>query len=270
MRAPSVNRMRIGMMAAAIAAVTCSSPAETPEPASAPRLGQPGKDIPWVPSPEPLVDRMLDIAQLNSSDFLIDLGSGDGRTVIAAARRGVRALGIEYDPDLVAFSTQQAERADVSWRATFQQGDIFSSDLDLSRATVITLFLSSEINLRLRPRLLDLEPGTRIVSNTFTMADWEPDAVAREGDCSSWCDAMLWIIPAKVEGEWRMDDGSLRLTQTFQRLSGDLAGRPIDAARLQGSDITFSVNGTRYTGRVSGSTMRGTRDDGQAWTASRR
>jgi hypothetical protein len=255
--------------AVSCAALSCSS--ETAPPPSAPipepQQGQKGKDVVWVPTPELLVERMLDVADLTTSDYLIDLGSGDGRLVIAAARRGARAKGIEFNPDLVAHSRQQAERAGLSWKASFEVGDIFTSDL--SQATVITLFLSSEINLKLRPRLLDLEPGTRIVTNTFEMADWEPDKRAQAGDCGSWCDALLWIIPAKVAGRWSMDGQPMVLEQKFQRVLGTLANQPIEDARLRGSTITFRVGAERYRGEVEGDRMTGERDDRRAWSARR-
>ena len=260
---------RVVVMAALMAgsAAACIEPVPSAAVAPEPRLGQPGKDIPWVPSPEPLVDRMLDLARLNSSDYLIDLGSGDGRLVIAAARRGVRARGIEFEPGLVAFATDSARRAGVDWRATFVQGDIFQSDL--SQATVITLFLSSEINLRLRPRLLELEPGTRIISNTFTMADWNPDETAKEGDCETRCDAMLWIVPAQVAGEWRLGQETLRLEQAFQRVTGTLDAADLTDVRLRGHDISFTAASRRYTGRVGTTVMSGTTDTGGTWSADR-
>src|SRR6266568_3859915 len=147
-----------------------------------PEVGQHGKDVVWVPSPQQLVEKMLDMAKVTSSDYVIDLGSGDGRTVIAAAKRGASALGIEYN------------------------ADIFQSDL--SKATVVTMFLLTELNLRLRPTLLALKPGTRIVSNTFRMGDWHPEETA-DLHCDSYCTAYLWIVPARVEGVWHLPRGEL-------------------------------------------------------------
>ena len=138
-----------------------------------PEVGQQGKDVVWVPTPQELVDTMLSIAKVTPADYLIDLGSGDGRTVISAAKRGARALGIEYNPDMVRLSRRNAEKEGVSGKAEFIEADLYEADL--SKATVITMFLLPEINLKLRPRLLDLKPGTRIVSNTFTMGEWEAD-----------------------------------------------------------------------------------------------
>src|SRR5262249_47971981 len=154
-------------------------------------------------------------------DFVIDLGSGDGRTVITAARRGAKAKGIEFNPDLVALSRQNAKAAGVEDLATFVEGDIFKSDF--SQADIITMFLLSDLNLRLRPILLDLKPGTRIVSNTFDMGGWKPDdqVVARDS-CTNYCRAYFWIVPAKVAGTWRLPEGELTLDQEFQMLTGTL------------------------------------------------
>src|SRR5688572_17360769 len=138
-----------------------------------PQSGQAGKDVVWVPTPQPLVEKMLDMAKLTPQDFHMDLGSGDGRTVITAAKRGARSMGVEYNPDMVALSQRNAKEAGVSDRATFVQADLFETDF--SKANVVTLFLLPSINIRLRPKILDMRPGTRIVSNTFTMEDWQAD-----------------------------------------------------------------------------------------------
>src|SRR5688572_24201545 len=175
-----------------------------------PVSGQPGKDVVWVPTPQPLVEKMLDMAKLTPQDFHMDLGSGDGRTVITAAKRGARSMGVEYNPDMVALSQRNAKEAGVSDRATFVQADLFETDF--SKANVVTLFLLPSINIRLRPKILDMRPGTRIVSNTFTMEDWQADDTqVIGGDCVSWCTALLWIVPAKVEGTWKMPQGALTL-----------------------------------------------------------
>jgi 2-polyprenyl-3-methyl-5-hydroxy-6-metoxy-1,4-benzoquinol methylase len=158
-----------------------------------PSVGQKGKDVVWVPTPQVVVDKMLDIAGMTARDYVMDLGSGDGRLVITAAKRGARALGIEYNPDMVELARRNAEKAGVAGRAKFVKADLFETDF--SEATVITMFLLPDINLRLRPKLLRLKPGTRIVSNTFTMAEWKPDATAdlgTEAGCNaSWCTALL-------------------------------------------------------------------------------
>jgi hypothetical protein len=226
-----------------------------------PTVGQAGKDVVWVPTPQVLVEKMLDMAKVTPQDYVMDLGSGDGRTVITAAKRGATAQGIEYNPDMVALSQRNAKEAGVTAKATFTRADLFQTDL--SKATVITMFLLPDINLRLRPKILDLKPGTRIVSNTFTMDDWEPDQ--REtvgGDCTSWCTALFWIVPAKVQGAWKLPNGTLTLTQKYQMVTGTLNGTAITDGRLAGDQIRFSAGGTQYTGRVSGNTIEGTMSGG--------
>jgi precorrin-6B methylase 2 len=240
-----------------------------------PKVGQPGKDVVWVPTSQTLVNKMLDMAGVTPQDYVIDLGSGDGRTVITAAKRGARALGIEYNPEMVELSKKNAATEGVSDRATFLKADLFESDF--SQATVITMFLLPEINLKLRPKILDLKPGTRIVSNSFTMEDWEADETATVNeDCTSWCTALLWIVPAKVEGTWRLPQGEIAFTQTFQMLSGTLTtgdgARTFTGGRLRGDRISFTVNGAQYTGRVNGNTMTGTVTSGGKttnWSATR-
>jgi SAM-dependent methyltransferase len=250
---------------------TQDRPAADPAPYE-PHSGQEGKDVVWVPTSEALVEKMLDLAGVTAADYVIDLGSGDGRTVIAAAKRGARALGVEFNPDMVALSKRRAAEAGVAGRATFVEGDLFETDL--SKATVITMFLLPSINMQLRPTLLELEPGTRIVSNSFTMEDWEPDAretVPTEDGCESWCTALLWVVPAKVEGTWQLADGELRLEQQFQTVSGTLGSQPLADGRLRGTEITFTVGERHYEGRVNGSTIEGTVTGGRdgAWRATR-
>jgi hypothetical protein len=250
-------------------AATAQTAAATQAPFE-PKVGQAGKDVVWVPTPQALVDKMLDMARVTPQDYLIDLGSGDGRTVITAAKRGLRALGIEYNPDMVALAKRNAAAAGVSDKATFVKADIFESDF--SKATVITLFLLPQLNLKLRPTLLDLAPGTRIVSNSFTMEDWQPDetATVTEG-CTTWCTALFWVVPAKVEGTWRLGDKDLVLTQQFQKVSGSLGGAPVSGGSLRGDEITFSVANAEYTGRVTGNTMQGPAGAGAGpWSATRR
>jgi precorrin-6B methylase 2 len=236
-----------------------------------PSVGQAGKDVVWVPTPQPVVDKMLDLAKVTSEDFVIDLGSGDGRTVITAAKRGARALGIEYNPDMVELSKRNAAAAGVTDRATFVKADLFETDF--SKATVITMFLLPSINMQLRPKLLELKPGTRIASNSFTMEDWETDAtVTIEQGCeTSWCTAHFWIVPAKVEGTWKTPNGDLRLTQKFQMVSGTLGSTPISEGRLRGDELTFTAGGARYSGRVEGTAIRGTiaGGPGGSWTATK-
>ena len=269
-----VKGLLVLILASATAIVGAQStsmptPAQAQNPcAYKPSVSQSGKDVVWVPTPMETVEKMLELAKVTSKDFLMDLGSGDGRTVIAAAKRGARALGIEYNPDMVGLSRCNADAAGVSKLATFQQADLFATDF--SKADVVTMFLLPSINLRLRPTILNMKPGTRIVSNTFTMDDWEPDAQETvKGDCASWCTALFWIVPAKVEGIWRMPQGELALTQQFQQLTGRLGIQPITNAKMRGSDITFTSGGTVYTGTVKANTIVGTTAAGDTWTASR-
>lgn len=271
---------RRSLAAAALCLMAFSAPvwsqlSEPPGAAAAdyvPDEGQPGKDVIWLPTAQSLVERMLALAKLTPRDHLIDLGSGDGRLVITAAQRGATAHGIEYNPELVAYAQRAAASAGVSDRATFEKADIFESDF--SRATVITLFLLPDLNLRLRPTLLEMKPGTRIVSNSFGMGDWEPDeTVAVKESCTTYCNAYRWTVPAPVAGSWRIGGGELTLTQTFQKLEGSLrqGGRvmPISEARMDGARIAFVAGGQRYRGEVDGPRMRGT-VAGKAWQADRR
>ena len=220
-----------------------------------PQVGQAGKDVVWVPTPQAVVDQMLDMAKVQKTDFVMDLGSGDGRTVITAAKRGARAMGIEYNPDMVDLSVRNAKEAGVAERAVFVKADLFETDL--TKADVITMFLLPSINVKLRPKILDLKPGTRIVSNTFTMEDWQADetTTVTDGCSSSWCTALLWIVPAKVAGTWSTPNGALTLTQNFQMISGTLGGQAIQG-RLRGNEITFTAGATKYTGTVDGNTMK--------------
>ena len=236
-----------------------------------PKKGQRGKDVVWEPTSQKLVDTMLDMAKVTSSDYLIDLGSGDGRTVIAAAKRGARALGIEYNPDLVEFARRTATREGVNDRAAFEQADIFESDF--SQATVLTLFLLEKLNLRLRPKILDLKPGTRVVSNTFDMGDWTPDQTTRLDELDAeWNTAYFWIVPAKVNGSWNLDGGRINFFQEFQRITGTLTMGEKDTfliGTLEGDTISFSAGGAKYTGTVSGNTISGRCTEGGSWKATR-
>jgi precorrin-6B methylase 2 len=234
-----------------------------------PTVGQPGKDVVWVPTPQALVEKMLDMAKVTPQDYLIDLGSGDGRTVIAAAKRGLTAHGIEYNPDMVELAKRAATAAGVANRATFAKADIFESDF--SKAQVITMFLLPSLNLRLRPTLLAMKPGTRLVSNSFTMEAWQADETSMvEGDCTSWCTAYLWIVPAKVEGTWQLGSNQLTLTQQFQMLTGTIGSAPIATGRVRGEDVTFAAGGVTYTGKLNGNTLRGTTSAGAAWSATKK
>jgi len=231
-----------------------------------PTVGQEGKDVVWVPTPQALVEEMLNIARAKPGEYLIDLGSGDGRTVITAARRGLRALGIEYNPDMAELARRNARQAGVESAATFHTGDLFEADL--SGADIITMFLLPSINEQLKPSLLKLQPGTRIVSNTFTMGDWEADQrLTVTENCQNYCTALLWVIPARVEGDWRLGDKTLRLTQQYQMLSGTLGQTALSEARMNGDTISFVADGVRYVGTVNNGRMTGRIDGGKTWTA---
>lgn len=221
-----------------------------------------GKDVQWVPTPPVLVEKMLDMAQLTPQDVVVDLGSGDGRNVIAAARRGARARGVEFNPNLVALSQRLAAEAGVAGKATFVEGDMYKADI--SDATVLPLFLMTENLDQLLPEFLKLRPGTRIVNNGFEFTGWDYDEIGRLSgpECERWCVAYLYIVPAKVAGVWRTEDGGeLNLKQELQWLTGSLtvAGKhmPIERGRVQGDVIRFNIGNVRYTGRVSGDAMAG-------------
>jgi SAM-dependent methyltransferase len=240
-----------------------------------PEVGQPGKDVVWVPTPDTLVEKMLDLAKVTPADVVVDLGSGDGRNVIAAARRGARARGVEFNPDMVALSTRNAAAQGVADKATFVEGDMFAADF--SDATVLALFLLPD-NLRtLAPKFLMLKPGTRIVVNTFGIDGWEPEATETlEGECGAWCKAILYIVPATVRGTWRLSNGTLTLQQQVQKLFGSLrldgTVGPIENGIVRGYEISFDHGGRQYSGRVDGNRIEGTVvADGktQKWTATR-
>jgi precorrin-6B methylase 2 len=266
------RRSILTLLLSATVATTAFGQAQTQTKPFEPQVGQPGKDVVWVPTSQALVDKMLDLAKVTANDTVYDLGSGDGRTVITAAKRGARAFGIEYNTDMVELSKKNAAAAGVKEdRATFMRADLFETDF--SKATVITMFLLPDINLKLRPKILDMRPGTRIVSNTFTMGEWEPDVMetVTEG-CTTWCTALHWIVPAKVDGAWKMTPGGdLALTQTFQKLSGTMRNGantvPITEGKMRGDEITFKAGGTTYTGRVSGNSIKGTTPNG--WSATK-
>jgi len=241
----------------AVSSALALGQAQPKEPSYEPQVGQEGKDVVWVPTPQPVVDKMLDMAKVTSKDVVIDLGSGDGRTVITAAKRGAHAMGIEYNPDMVELSRRNARVERVTDKATFTQADLFATDL--SKATVITMFLLPDINLKLRPKILKLKPGTRIVSNTFTMGDWQPDqteTVSAEAGCNtSWCTALLWIVPVQAAGRYRLAQGDLNLKQSFQMLSGTLTAEGKTVAlegKVLGEAISFTAGGREYHGRLNG------------------
>jgi SAM-dependent methyltransferase len=237
----------------------------------------PGKDVMWVPTPDAAVDRMLAMAGVGPRDLVYDLGSGDGKIAIAAARRfGARAVGIEYAAEMVELSRANALKAGVGDRVRFRQADLFASDF--SEATVVTLYLLTTINLKLRPQILEMRPGTRVVSHMFRMGDWEPDESARVGSS----DVYLWVVPAQVAGTWTVSRGlgppfELVLDQHFQQVSGSarVAGErvPLASVALRGEAIRIEFRGAAGArevlgGRVAGDRMVGD-DDGTPWTAVR-
>lgn len=242
-----------------------------------PLVGQEGKDAIWVPTPNALIDAMLDLAKVTAADRVVDLGSGDGRAVIAAARRGATAHGVEFDANLVAVSRAAAAKAGVGDKATFEQADMFT--VDFSDSTVVVLFLLPALNEKLRPSILNMRPGTRVVSNTFEMGGWRPDEESsiREECDFFFCKALLWIVPAKIEGEWTIDrDGTsarLSLKQQFQTFTGSLASSgaamPVTEGRLRADELTFTAGGTVFTGKVRGDIIEGTTKSGGTWQARR-
>lgn len=231
-----------------------------------PSVGQAGKDVVWVPTSQALVNRMLDIGRLKAGDIHYDLGSGDGRTVITAAKRGAMAFGVEYNPKMVALSNYNAKQAGAS-NANFINGDIFQTDF--SKASLITLFLLPELNVRLRPTILKMKPGTRVVSNSFDMGDWNPDMTIRvEEGCQTYCTGYLWIVPAQVNGAWTSEAGNLTLQQKYQQVTGSLAKgdstMEITDGKVNADVLTFTAGGVRYSAKVNGDKLEGTAVDGDA------
>ena len=262
-------KIALRLLALCLAFAVTPAPAQDAPPLFEPTIGQEGKDVVWVPTPEVLVEKMLDLAKVTAQDYVMDLGSGDGRNIIAAAKRGARGTGVEYNPDMVELAKALAAKAGVADKAEFVRGDMFEADI--SRATVMALFLLPDNLSRLIPKFLDLKPGTRMVLNGFAVPGWDPDVTERaEGDCGSWCTAYLYFVPAKVAGTWQLPQGKLVLEQTFQKVTGklSLAGKRLDITDglLKGDLLTFTAGGTKYEGRVNGETMSGI---GGAWTAKR-
>ena len=268
----------IKALTAAALTLLLSGTASAQEPAQPyrPRTGMPGKDVPWVPTQPAMLSKMLELAKVTPADFVMDLGSGDGRNIIAAARLGASGLGIEFNPDLVLLSRKLAAQAGVSDKARFIEGDMYQADV--SRATVLALFLLPMNMAQLAPKFFNMAPGTRIVSNTFGIAGWEPDVRARlSTDCGDYCEALLWIVPGKVEGTWLLPDGNVTLMQSYQALRGTMTRRgtasPLSEARMLGDRITFTAGGITYTGQVKGNVMEGTAttpSGASVWRATRR
>lgn len=224
-----------------------------------PTVGQEGKDAVWVPTSDAMVERMLDHVKITPKDFIMDLGSGDGRMIIAAARRGTPGLGVEFNNDLVEYARQRAVEAGVGDKAKFAQGDMYAADI--SKATVLALFLLPSNLEKLAPKFLDLPPGTRIVANSFWVPNWTPDdTVTLETGCENWCTSHLMIIPAKVHGSWRVADGTLSLNQQYQMVEGTYTpagGAPKSVkGRLLGNALTMSIGDVEYQGTVKGNTFQ--------------
>ncbi len=270
----------VRVLAVLLAAMIAAAPAAAQK--FEPQVGQAGKDVIWVPTPDEVVDRMLTMAQVTPNDFVMDLGSGDGKIAIAAAKKfGARALGIEYNPDMVKHAQANAQAAGVAGKASFRQADIFATDF--SQATVITLYLLPALNMKLRPQLLSMRPGTRVVSHSFTMEDWEADEISSMDGRR----AYFWLVPANVMGSWTLDTGrdkvDISLEQTFQKINGTVTLGPVHGGlrdpRLRGPNISFAyvdATGVRrdFTGRVNGARMEGSfRDEKGAegrWSAAKK
>jgi hypothetical protein len=227
-----------------------------------PTVGQPGKDVVWVPSPEGTVAKMMEFGRITAQDFVIDLGSGDGRNVIAAAKLGASGLGVEYNNEMVELSRKIAAKEGVAQRAQFVQGDMYQADF--SKATALALFLLPSNLQVLRDKIFNLQPGTRVVLNTFPIPDWTPDEQVTVENCESWCQVYLNIVPAKIAGTWRASSpaGDLSLTQEFQMVSGTFKSAtgqttPVKG-RLRGNEVTLTAEGqAEFKGVVKGTTIEG-------------
>ena len=231
-----------------------------------PQVGQAGKDVIWVPTPDEVVDRMLRMAQVTANDLVYDLGAGDGKIAIAAAKKfGARTVGIEYDADMAKHAQGNVEKAGVTAKARIVNGDIFATDF--SQATVVTMYLLPALNMKLRPTILAMRPGTRVVSHSFTMEDWEADEISSMDGRR----AYFWLVPANVNGGWSLDSGGdkaeLSFEQRFQKIEGTVglghSQGGLRDARLRGFNISFTYvdnNSVKrdYAGRVTGSRMEGT------------
>jgi SAM-dependent methyltransferase len=255
--------MRTAACLALVFALGAEARAQQPSKPFEPVSGQAGKDVVWVPTAPDLVDLMLKVAEVTKDDFVMDLGSGDGRNIIAAAQLGASGLGVEFNPDMVALSRRLAAEARVADKARFVEADMYEADI--SKATVLALFLLPVNMNRLAPKFLNLAPGSRIVANTFGIDGWDPDLRVNLDpgkDCESWCEALLWIVPAKVFGTWEWPGGALVLEQSYQVLTGtltrgDMTSR-IAQGQMRGDEISFMAGGATYTGKVKGIVMEGT------------
>ncbi len=260
----ALNRVRTTTLALSTAAFIVLSAAALAQEAARPSL-----DVPYVPTPPEIVDRMLDMAAVKAGDYVIDLGCGDGRIAIAAAKRGARALGVDIDPARIQDANDNAKQAGMTGKVGFRQQNLFETEIE--EASVITMYLLTSINLKLRPRLLDLKPGTRVVSHAFDLGEWRPDETAQIG----FRHAYLWIVPAKADGRWKVQTANetfeLALEQSFQQLSGQgyFGGKAVAAyGKLRGNDIEVKlVDGLTLRGRIEGDRIQATQDAN--WQASR-
>ncbi len=264
-----VARIAIGVMAFGVA-MTASAQSNRAdcEKTYKPTVGQSGKDVVWVPTPDELVRRMLTMAKVTAQDYVVDLGAGDGKIAIAAAKPpfGATSLGIEYNPDMVKLANCMVQVEGVPSKTKIIQGDIFKEDF--TKANVITMYLLPELNLCVRHRILGMKPGTRVTSHQFTMGDWEADETAE----IEYRTAYLWIVPARVGGTWALKDASgttfnVNLNQTFQKVTGEVtagaAKQPLVGATLRGEDLRFAFNDDKgvtrtFTGKVNGTQVAGT------------
>jgi len=254
-----------GAILVPIAAAVLGATAATAQP---PRL-----DVPYVPTPQEVVDRMLQLGRVRAGEFHIDLGSGDGRiAVTSAAKHGARSLGVDLNPVRLEEARANAKKAGVSDRARFEQRNLFETDI--ARADIVTMYLLPSVNLQLRPKILsDMWPGTRIVSHAFDMGDWQPDhkesVIGRT--------VYLWVVPGRVEGRWNIEGShtfTMSIEQKYQQISGtaDIGGRqiPLRDAALNGAEIGFAldIDGLpyRFQGIVSGDRIEGRRNE---WRATR-
>ena len=257
---------RVVLFPIVVALLAIASSASAQEKPFEPVVGQAGKDVVWVPTPPELVEKMLDMAKVTPQDVVMDLGSGDGRNIIAAAKRGAVAIGVEFNPDMVALSNRTAKDAGVADKARFIEGDMYAADI--SKATVMALFLLPDNLRKMTDKFLALKPGSRLVLNTFAIPDWEADETETiQGDCASWCTSLLYYVPAKVAGTWKTPQGELTLTQEFQVVSGTMTTNGTSVAvsgKLRGEQITLNAGGTPLTGKVVGD-----RIEGANWSATR-
>jgi hypothetical protein len=255
-----MSKQITALLVAVLMVAGASSTAAQQKEEFVPQVGQPGKDVVWVPSPEETVVKMMEVGKITAQDFVVDLGSGDGRNVIAAAKLGARGLGVEYNNDMVELSKKNAIKEGVAERAQFVQGDMYKADF--SKATALALFLLPSNLTELRDKIFNLQPGTRVVLNTFGIPDWNADESVTLENCTSWCTVYLNIVPAKIAGTWRTSQGmELTFTQQYQMVTGTAQGPQGAAAingRLRGNELMLSTGKQDFKGVVKGNTIEGT------------